>query len=246
MRDLSTGHGLQFEGDTLRRAFDAKDRIGTDVTVWHLSEIATLVTPDTIQDAERRAREAQAARSRNVLLGGVAGGLLDAASGDDGILDGVLVGATFGYLTSNRPGPVTAQVGIVFRDGTSLCVEVDRDEYTRLQTAAAQALRAADPDAAARPAVEHRAMTRAEGREIIALHKRRASSENYLAGVVCFVGVASAPYVFSIVFESWTAPDWHPFVAIVALVVIALGTIFSNPRGKPLGLSEKRFLDSEQ
>lgn len=105
------------------------------VTEWNLDALRTIVVTDTSADDKRRRDAKHAADVRDgAAAGAVIGGVVDASSGDDGIADGVLIGALFGAACAGAPGKETAHIGLIFSDGSSLPVEVDRSEFTRLQT----------------------------------------------------------------------------------------------------------------
>lgn len=140
MKNLKTGAAMVIVGDFITPPLSPHTRIDADHYRWNLNEIASIVTTDTLESAEARAAAVRQARTRRTLTGAVIGGVVDMASGDDGILDGVLIGAAFGYLTANSPEKITAKVGVIFTDGEALSLEVDAKDYTLLQTAAKRAL----------------------------------------------------------------------------------------------------------
>lgn len=105
------------------------------VTEWDLEALQTIVVTDTSANDKRRRDAKHATDVRDsAVTGAVIGGVVDASSGDDGIVDGVLIGALFGAVSAGAPGKETAHIGLIFSDGSSLPVEVDRSEFTRLQT----------------------------------------------------------------------------------------------------------------
>lgn len=145
MRNLETGATMIEADGFLTEELSALSRIDVPRCRWSLAQIASIVTTDTLASAQARADAVRQARTRRTLTGAAIGGAVDFTIGNDSILDGVLLGAAFGYLTSDSPQQITAKVGIIFNDGEALSLEVTAREYTLLQTAAHQAL--AQPEA---------------------------------------------------------------------------------------------------
>lgn len=93
---------------------------------------------DSLEDNEARKHAIyKRRRNSNMILGAVVGGLIDTCNGDDSTVDGFFLGAAFGIICTSSPEEPKAQVGLLFCDGSHLEVEVNKDEYTQLQTLAA-------------------------------------------------------------------------------------------------------------
>lgn len=89
--------------------------------------------------AEARLRAEKARRSSdatdNLIIGGMLGGMLDAAHGDDGIIDGVIAGAALGYMASDTSEPRLGAISmkekskqqavLAFKDGTAITCKLD-------------------------------------------------------------------------------------------------------------------------
>lgn len=108
-------------------------------TNWNLSELASITTLDAIEDDERRkAIIAESQKGNHMIEGAVMGGVADSFIGDGGILTGVIVGALFGSQVPKhvQPDQALARIALLFRDGSTLPLEVDKNEYTELQSIA--------------------------------------------------------------------------------------------------------------
>lgn len=173
MKNLETGAVMMIADNHIISPASKHMRIDVDHYRWNLDQIASIVTTDTLESAEARAAAVRRARTRRTVTGAVIGGVIDMASGDDGILDGVLIGAAFGYLTANSPEKITAKVGVIFTDGEALSLEVDAQDYTLLQTAAKRALaRAAGDDApATEPAKTSYRLTHQQAEYVLSLRQ---------------------------------------------------------------------------
>ena len=138
MRDLDTNGYLTIEQNQIRPALDSSTPIHKIIRVWDLSKLQTILTVDSLKDDEERKKALyKKRRTRNSLIGAIAGGVIDAETGEDSILDGVLLGAAFGAVCTTSPDKPMAQVGLLFCDGSYIAAEVDKEEYTKLQTLAA-------------------------------------------------------------------------------------------------------------
>lgn len=137
MIDLESKNVLTIDGKKLllKWSMSRSTPLTTVVTEWDLEALQAIVVTDTSADDKRRRDAKHAAEVRDgAAAGAVIGGMVDASSGDDGIVDGVLIGALFGAASAGAPGEETAHIGLIFSDGSSLPVEVDRSEFTQLQT----------------------------------------------------------------------------------------------------------------
>lgn len=142
MIDIETGNTLNISDNFICEQVNEDTALNVSLTKWRLDAIKTIVTTQTLENSEARIAalnsDIEQRRMTNVALGGVAGAVIDGIGGEDTILDGVLLGAAFGFLVS--PSKVTsdptAKIGILFVNGESLALEVNSDEYTLLQAAA--------------------------------------------------------------------------------------------------------------
>lgn len=150
-----SNHGYLFihEG-FLYEALSSQTKIDEGQRRWDLTQIASILTVSSIEDAEARNAAIRDARRRRMIKGALAGGMLDAAMGDgDSIVDGVLLGAAFTYISSKGTETPTACIGIVFLDGEYLSLRVEAHDYAQLQAAAAAAQLKRDEAAETKPSL---------------------------------------------------------------------------------------------
>ena len=139
MRRLPSGKKLDLSGGKIREKNSPHTSLSNNCRTWDMAHLDLIVTSDTIEDdRKRKAIEHKKRRNGNVVMGAIVGGLIDGSDGEDSILDGVLLGATFGAIATSGPGAAAAKVGLLFSDNESLTVEVDSNEYSHLQTIAEQ------------------------------------------------------------------------------------------------------------
>jgi len=137
--NLANGKSLDLIDNQIRETRFAQSSLLNTCKVWDLAHLDLIVTSDTIEDdRKRKTLEHKKRRNNNIATGAIAGGLIDGLSGDDSILDGVLIGAAFGAIATSGPGEATAKVGLLFSDNESLTVKVNGHEYSQLQTIAKQ------------------------------------------------------------------------------------------------------------
>lgn len=137
MINLANGSTLELIDNQIREKRCSQSSLLRACKVWDLNHLDLIVTSDTLEDdRKRKALEHKKRRNNNIAMGAIAGGMIDGLSGEDSILDGVLIGAAFGAIGTSGPGEATAKVGLLFSDNESLTVEVDSEEYSRLQTVA--------------------------------------------------------------------------------------------------------------
>lgn len=135
MIDLSNGRELGIAKNQLRRSLSGEMRIDAAIEAWDLTQLDTMLTIDSLADDEKRKKIIASQRKKNNIgLGALVGGIIDASSGEDSIVDGVLLGAAFGAVCSSSASNPRAQVGLLFKDGSHVSVDVDKNEYTQLQT----------------------------------------------------------------------------------------------------------------
>lgn len=119
------------------------EELGEGVIEYRLDRVRKIVTIDSMDDdkkrsiAEQRDYEEQRIKNRNerVLLGGALGAGIDSLSGDDSVVDGMLLGGLFGYASSGSSkearNPV-AHIVIFFSDGEKLPLMVDQKAMSML------------------------------------------------------------------------------------------------------------------
>lgn len=191
MKNLETGATMIEAGGFLTEQLSAASRIDAPRYRWNLAEIASIVTTDTLASAVARDAAVRQARTRRTLTGAVIGGAVDFTMGNDSILDGVLLGAAFGYLTSDSPQKITAKVGIIFNDGEALSLEVDATEYALLQTAAHRSL--AKPAGGSNPSRTSYAVNLYDAEDVLGKrrHKDAIAIMIFAIGGGFFMGFAS-------------------------------------------------------
>lgn len=187
MKDLSNNTELVLSGTQHQTVIDSSSDLLSKVICWDLRQLQGITTYDCVKDDAARKKAAQKLSQRNSMLtGAVVGGVLDAAGGDDSILDGILLGAMFGAVCSANQDKAVGRIGLVFWDGSHLALAVDQDEYTRLQSIAEANLLAPKPDVA--PASTHCSLSR-EAMDNV-LHRRSVSSMmfSFLFAMVTLIG----------------------------------------------------------
>ena len=134
MINIKTGESLYLSGQSISNNDKFRKK------VWCLDQLANIITLDAIEDDKKRKEIiAKSNKDDYMFPGAVAGGVIDSLMGDgDTIIDGVLAGALFGSLISSESNPESPKAIIVllFKDNITLPLEVDVDEYTKLQTIA--------------------------------------------------------------------------------------------------------------
>lgn len=134
MINLTTKKELKIQRKLLLETIGHKTPLSATIKEWDLIQLETLMTVDSLRDDETRKLATHKNRKRkNIALGAVIGGVIDASAGDDSIVDGILLGALFGAFSTSSPTNPKAQVALIFSDGAHLAVEVSKDEYTQLQ-----------------------------------------------------------------------------------------------------------------
>lgn len=135
MKNIENGMYLSLHESEIIPKLTGSQDTSKPITVWNLNALETIVTTDTIKDSEERNRQAyKKRRSSNMIMGAVVGGVIDGSSGGDSIIDGVLIGAVFGGLATGSPSNPKAQIGLIFKGGSTLSLEVDKEEYNLIQT----------------------------------------------------------------------------------------------------------------
>ena len=198
MQILGTDEKLIIEGEAaltpLPTSVDEAKK--TRRKVIHLSRLSGIAIADTLADDQSRAdKEHRRERNASMATGAVLGGLIDASSGDDGIVDGLLIGAAFGAIASGSPRDPKARLVLVFDSGERLAVSVDADEYAQIQAA-----QGARNDNAQGPAIIERDYNSHELRDIESradVHNKKAL---FFYGLVS-IGVLSSLSGIMLLFE---------------------------------------------
>ena len=140
---------------SIRSAVDRHTDLSKLQTQYNLCNLVNIVTNDTLQDDQVRV-DAQYKRdiAMNMMLGAITGGIVDGMGGDDSIVNGVLIGTAFGAIATDKR-KAFAQVGLIFADGESIAVEVDKQEYSILQTFCIQNLKQIQDNEKIAPSKEH-------------------------------------------------------------------------------------------
>ena len=223
MIDLSSGHSLVISGNQLRKAFDKNTLLTSEIKCWDLLTIEAILTVDTLQDDQKRQEVLHRQRKRsNMLTGAVLGGLLDAGNGDDSIIDGVLIGAAFGSICTSSARDPKAQIGLLFSDGEHLSLEVDKHEYSRLQTIVASNQKKGVIQA---ESSKTRSLDSSEVGDI--LSKRSISSfmlKMMMGIMIIFIGAHNAEF-FKLILGEEAGQIPEPLRLIVFGVVIGAGVL---------------------
>ncbi len=118
---------------TIQEALDSDTNLQGTVTSWNLKALDSINVVDSINDDRQRKEVAfKRKRKNNVLTWALVGGLMDASSGDDSIIDGVLLGGMFGYASSGNVEKPEARILLTFTNGDKLGVVVDQDELLQV------------------------------------------------------------------------------------------------------------------
>lgn len=118
---------------TIQEALNSDTNLQGTVTSWNLKALDSINVVDSINDDRQRKEVAfKRKRKNNVLTWALVGGLVDASSGDDSIIDGVLLGGMFGYASSGSVEKPEARILLTFTNGDKLGVIVDQDELLQV------------------------------------------------------------------------------------------------------------------
>lgn len=170
---------------SIRKTVDKHTDLSKLQTQWNLCNLVNIITNDTLQADQARV-DAQYKRdiAMNMMLGAITGGVLDGMVGDDSIVSGVLIGTAFGAIATNKRKPV-AQVGLIFVDGESIAVEVDKHEYNILQTFCIQNLKQIQDNGQSAPSKEHTKYNEQEYATVGSMRKSWA----FFGSMILFVGM---------------------------------------------------------
>jgi hypothetical protein len=129
----SSGVELDITGEELRTSISLNTKTDSMLDVYHLNMLVDILVVGSIESDEKRQG---IIRSKSVTshmaAGAIIGGGIDALSSGDSILDGILVGAVLGYLFAPSKKDPLARVTLVFADGFSFAVSLDRDALNHL------------------------------------------------------------------------------------------------------------------
>lgn len=233
MRNIESQRPMKIFREKLNPLLNASTPITITIREWDLAQLETILTVDSLKDDEARKRALhKRRRNSNMLLGAVVGGLIDADSGDDSIVDGVLLGAAFGAICTASPEAPKAQVGLLFRDGSHLAVEVNKDEYTQLQTLVSSNKHEAIDES--KSAFKDRYLTDSEVDSIL----RDRATNAFIKGALSALLIAAMPSLFSFLLEIMNPeqmlPDLFfsilPYVSIVGFIIVFIGSYSSTRR----------------
>lgn len=195
MRNIATNEELAIAGGRIYETLSPWTPIDGKRRSWDMARIADMLTAASIREAEARNAAIRAARLRRAVIGAGAGEIIDAGGGDDGVVGGTLIGAAFGHIST--PGPVEpmARIGLVFLDGETLSLEVNAEEFTLIQTAAAAASQepTEDPDA---PSHRDDEITPEEARTILT---ERAATQASAAGIATCIAGGGGVFIGAVV-----------------------------------------------
>lgn len=251
MRNIELQTSMKISGKKLKPLLNASTPITIQIREWNLDQLETILTVDSVDDYEKRKKALhQRRRTKNMLLGGVVGGLI-ANSGDDSIVDGVLLGAAFGAICTSSPEEPKAQVGLLFSDGSHLAVEVNKDEYTQLQTLSVSSHRQDVENF--QSAFRDRSLTTSEVNSILNDRATNAFIRRIILAIIIGATPLTLPLTFSFLLNIvGTAQELElpqiifsilPFIAILGSIsLIAGGLSYSQKKELFLiGDKEKEF-----
>lgn len=132
--NVNDGTELVIHDGLLAEPLSGDTSLAGPIQAWDLDTIATITTYESLNEHAAKLREEYTERKNgNIIKGAIMGGLMDAAIGDDSIIDGIILGAAFSAVATNSAGVPKALIGVVFTDGNTLALEVDKYDYTQLQ-----------------------------------------------------------------------------------------------------------------
>ncbi|MDN5477410.1 MAG: hypothetical protein L0G48_02715 [Staphylococcus equorum] len=118
---------------SIQEVIDSDTSLNGTVSTWNLSALDSINVIDSINDDKHRKEiEFKRKRKNNVITWAVIGSILDASSGDDSILDGVLLGGLFGLASSGSPKDPEASILLTFTNGDKLGLIVNKTELLKL------------------------------------------------------------------------------------------------------------------
>lgn len=169
---------------SIRKTVDRHTDLSKLQTQWNLRSLVNIITNDTLQaDQARLAARYKRDIAINIVLGAIAGGVLGGMVGNNLIIISVLIGVALGAIATNKRKPV-AEVGLIFVDGESIAVEVDKREYNILQTYS-QSLKQIQDNEQSTPSKEQTKYNEQEYATVGSMRKFWA----FFVSIVLFVGM---------------------------------------------------------
>lgn len=118
---------------SIQEEIDSDTNLNGTITIWNLNALDSINVIDSISDDRTRKEIAfKRKRKNSVITWAVIGGALDASSGDDSILDGVLLGGLFGLASSGSVKEPEASILLTFTNGDRLGLIVNQKELLKL------------------------------------------------------------------------------------------------------------------
>ncbi|AGQ12288.1 hypothetical protein ABTC85_15495 [Acinetobacter baumannii] len=118
---------------SVQEVLDSKTNLNGTVASWNLKALDSIHVIDSINDDQKRNEIAfKRKRKNNVITWALIGGVLDASSGEDSILDGVLLGGLFGYASSGSVEKPEASILLTFTNGDKLGLYVNQNELLKI------------------------------------------------------------------------------------------------------------------
>lgn len=117
----------------IQEIIDSDTNLNGTIATWNLKALDSINVIDSINDDKQRKEiEFKRRRKNSVITWAVIGGVVDASSGDDSILDGVLLGGLFGYISSGSVKDPKASILLTFTNGDKLGLIVNQIDLLRI------------------------------------------------------------------------------------------------------------------
>ncbi|MFL1616221.1 hypothetical protein GHT89_16625 [Acinetobacter baumannii] len=118
---------------SIREPITSNTNLNASIDTWNLNAIDSIQVIDSIRDDHARKEVAfHRRRQNNIVTWAVMGGVIDGVSGDDTVLDGVVLGGLFGMATSGSAEKPIARILLTFTNGDKLGLTVDQDELLKI------------------------------------------------------------------------------------------------------------------
>lgn len=122
------GIGFRVDGNSLKQTVHLSNNPGESFAMYDLSQIVGITCVTTIEDEKARIDKGYSKNVvQNIVIGAVAGGIIDFSIGQDGLLDGIALGALSGWFFSSSKEKPVASIVVSFADHTKLPLTVDAD-----------------------------------------------------------------------------------------------------------------------
>ncbi|NPA53536.1 MAG: hypothetical protein GXO21_02590 [Aquificae bacterium] len=141
MKNLKDGrtYGIDLERKIIQEIPDKEKNLKGLITEIKMNQIVAILDYKTLQESEREEYKKYIERLKsNIASGAIIGGLIDASGGEDSIIDGILLGATFGAIATGGPKNPKAKIGVLLSDGTVIPFEVNEEEFSILKSVAVE------------------------------------------------------------------------------------------------------------